>query len=103
VIVLQLQAIVVRSLPGGESMATHINARLPLRLEQKLTEYCAKRRVKRSEVVLRALDQYLDNESGEANAYSLAADLIPEAGIRQIQADNLRALARKAFPRQRSR
>ena len=78
-------------------MGTHINARLPLRLEQKLTEYCAKRGVKRSEAVLRALNQYLDNEGGGANAYSLAADLIPATGIREIRADNVRALARKAF------
>ena len=49
-------------------MGTHITARLPLRVEQKLTEYCAKRGVKRSEAVLRALDQYLDNEGGGANA-----------------------------------
>ena len=84
-------------------MGTHINARLPLRVEQKLTEYCVKRGVKRSEAVLRALDQYLDQESGGANAYSLAADLIPEAGIKEIRADNVRALARKAFRGSRSR
>jgi hypothetical protein len=72
--VLQLQAIVIRSLPEVDPMGTHINARLPLRVEQKLTEYCAKHGVKRSETVLRALDQYLDNEGGGANAYSLAAD-----------------------------
>lgn len=73
---------------------SHINARLPLRVEQKLAEYCAKRGVKRSEAVLRALDQYLDQESGGANAYALAADLIPAEGIKEIRADNLRALAR---------
>ena len=57
-------------------MGTNINARLPHRIEQKLAEYCAKRGVKRSEAVLRALDEYLDQESGGANAYTLAADLI---------------------------
>lgn len=84
-------------------MGTNINARLPLRVEQKLAEYCAKRGVKRSEAVLRALDQYLDQDSGGVNAYSLAADLIPSQGIKELQADNARALARKAFRGSRSR
>jgi hypothetical protein len=84
-------------------MGTNINARLPLRVEQKLAAYCAKRGVKRSEAVLRALDQYLDQESGGVNAYSLAADLIPAQGIKDVQSDNARALARKAFRGSRSR
>lgn len=84
-------------------MSTNINARLPLRVEQKLAEYCAKRGVKRSEAVLRALDQYLDQDSGGVNAYALAADLIPSQGIKELQSDKARALARKAFRGSRGR
>ena len=78
-------------------MGSTINARLPLRVEQKLAEYCAKRGVNRSEAVVHALDRYLDAETGGVNAYALAADLIPAKGIKVVQADNVRELARKAF------
>jgi hypothetical protein len=80
-----------------------INARLPLRVEQKLSAYCAKRGVKRSEAVVRALDHFLDRESGGADAYSLAADLIPEDGVKALQSDNVRELAGKAFRGSRAR
>jgi len=78
-------------------MGSTLNARLPARVEQKLAEYCAKRGVKRSEAVVRALDQYLDGEASGVNAYSLAADLIPAKGVRQLQSEDARMLARKAF------
>lgn len=84
-------------------MGATINARLPLRVEQKLAEYCIKRGVKRSEAVVRALDHYLDQETGGVNAYSLAADLIPSHGVKEVQADNARKLARKAFRGTRAR
>lgn len=84
-------------------MASTINARLPLRVEQKLAEYCARRGVKRSEAVVYALDRYLDGETGGVSAYSLAADLIPRDGMREVQADNVRELARKAFRGSRPR
>lgn len=84
-------------------MSSTINARLPLRVEQKLTEYCAKRGVKRSEAVVRALDRFLEQESAGTDAYSLAADLIPEKGAKELQSANVRELARKAFQRARSR
>ena len=78
-------------------MGRTINARLPLRVEQKLAEYCAKRGVKRSEAVVHALDHYLDHETGGVNGYSLAADLIPPRGVKEVQSDNARKLAHKAF------
>jgi len=78
-------------------MADTINARIPKRVEQKLAEYCAKHGVTRSEAVVRALDQYLDAETGGVNLYSLAADLIPKRGARGIRSDRVRELARKAF------
>jgi hypothetical protein len=84
-------------------MGSTINARLPPRVEQKLTEYCAKRGIKRSEAVVRALDHFLEQESGGANAYSLAADLIPEEGVKTVQSDNVRELAAKAFRGPRAR
>ena len=84
-------------------MGATINARLPLRVEQKLAEYCAKRGIKRSEAVVRALDEYLDQERGGVDAYSVAADLIPEHGVKEVQADKARLIARKAFRGSRPR
>jgi hypothetical protein len=78
-------------------MASTLNARLPHHVEQKLAEYCAKSGVNRSQAVVRALDEYLDREAGGANAYALAADLIPPKGVEKVQAGNVRELARKAF------
>ena len=80
-----------------------LNARLPLRVEQKLAEYCAKRGVKRTEAVVRALDQFLESEAGGTNAYALAADLIPEEGVKTLQSENVRELAAKAFRGPRAR
>lgn len=84
-------------------MSKVINARIPPRVEEKLAEYCAKRGTTRTEAVVRALDSYLDSETGGASPYSLAADLIPARGIKQIQSDNVRELARKAFRGPRAR
>ena len=84
-------------------MSDMINARIPPRVEEKLAEYCAKRGVTRTEAVVRALDDFLDKETGGANPYSLAADLIPARGARDLQSDNVRELARKAFRGSRSR
>jgi hypothetical protein len=84
-------------------MGDIINARIPPRVEEKLAEYCAKRGVTRTEAVVRALDHYLDKETGGASPYSLAADVIPRKGARQIQSANVRELARKAFRGPRAR
>jgi len=54
-----------------------INARIPLRTEQK--------------------------QAGSVNPYSLAADLIPQRGVKTIQSDRIRELARKAFRGPRAR
>ena len=78
-------------------MADTVNARIPPRIEQKLAEYCARRGVTRTQALVRALDRYLDQESGGATPYSLAADLIPAKGVKALQSGNVRALARKAF------
>jgi hypothetical protein len=78
-------------------MSDTINARIPLRVEEKLAEYCAKRGITRTEAVVRALDRYLDSETSGASPYSLAADLIPPRGA------NVRELARKAFRGARTR
>jgi hypothetical protein len=79
------------------------NARLRARVEQKLAKYCARRGVKRTEAVMRARDQYVDSETSGVNAYSLAADLIPAKGVKQLQAEDVRVLARKAFRGSRRR
>ena len=80
-----------------------INARLPHRVEQKLADYCAKQGVTRSEAVIRALDRYLDEQGGGADAYSLAVDLIPPRGAKGLQSDNVRVLAQRAFRASRPR
>jgi len=84
-------------------MKTTINARLPRHVEQKLADYCAKQGVTRSEALVRALDRFIDEESGGVDGYSLAADLIPRTGIPTVQADNARTLAHNAFRVPRSR
>ena len=84
-------------------MAKTVNARIPARVEQKLAEYCTKHGVTRSEAVVRALDEYVDKESGGASAYSLLADLIPPRGAPEIRSDRVRELVRKAFRASRSR
>lgn len=84
-------------------MTDIINARIPARVEQKLTEYCVKRGVTRTEAVVSALDHYLDREAGGVSAYSLAADLIPPRGSKEVQSGNVRELARKAFRGSRPR
>ncbi len=84
-------------------MSDVINARIPPQVEEKLAEYCAKHGVTRTEAVVRALDGYLDKETGGASAYALAADLIPAKGAKELQSGNVRELARKAFRGSRSR
>lgn len=84
-------------------MRKTINARIPPRVEQKLAEYCARRGVTRSQAVVRALDAYLDHESGGASGYALAADLIPPKGAKALQSTDVRRLARKAFRGSRAR
>jgi predicted DNA-binding protein len=80
-----------------------INARLPLRVEQKLADYCAKQGVTKSEAVVSALDHYLNERAGAVDAYSLAMDLIPARGVPGLQSDDVRALAQRAFRASRSR
>lgn len=84
-------------------MRSSINARLPPRVEQKLADYCAKRGVKRSEAVISALDCFLNVENGGPTPYALVADLIPQRGTSQVQSNDVRALARKAFGGSRAR
>lgn len=84
-------------------MRNTVNARIPPRVEQKLAEYCTRRGVTRSQVVVRALDRFLDREMGGQDAWSLAADLIPAEGIARIQAERVREIARKAFRGTRAR
>ena len=84
-------------------MSNTVNARIPPRVEQKLADYCAKSGATRSQAVLRALEEYLDKQSGGVDAYSLAADLIPAKGEPGLQSDKARELARGAFRGSRAR
>ena len=84
-------------------MSGIINARIPPRVEQKLAEYCAKRGVTRTEAVVSALDKFLDGDAGGVSAFSLAADLIPVDGVKELQSEDVRKLARKVFGGSRPR
>ena len=84
-------------------MGETITARIPPRVEEKLAEYCAKRGTTRTEAIVRALDDYLDKDTGGASPYSLAVDLVPPKGVKEIQSTNVRELARKAFRVPRAR
>ena len=78
-------------------MSGTVNARITPHLEQRIAEYCVKRGVTRSEMVVRALSQYLDENTDGSSAWSLAADLVPEQGVDAIQSENASALARMAM------
>jgi Arc/MetJ-type ribon-helix-helix transcriptional regulator len=52
-----------------------LTVRLPLRVEQELAEYCATRKVSKSEVVKEALDLLLAKTKSQATAYELGKDL----------------------------
>jgi hypothetical protein len=84
-------------------MSHTVNARIPPRVEQKLAEYCAKRGITRSEAVVRALDHFIDREAGGISPFSLAADLVPAKGAKELQSDSVRKLARRAFGASRAR
>jgi hypothetical protein len=84
-------------------MPRTLTARIPPRVEQKLAEYCARQGVTRTEALVRALDEYLGRRAGGADAFALAADLIPKRGVRELQSSDVRRLARAAFRGKRSR
>lgn len=78
-------------------------AHIPPRVEQKLAEYCVQHGVTRTDAVVRALDDYLDRQSGGSNAHALAADLIPKRGVAKLQSAAVRQLARGALRGSRAR
>lgn len=98
-VVLQLASNVLPEL----IMPDTLTARIPPRVEQKLAAYCVQHGVTRTDAVVRALDDYLDRQSGGSNAYALAADLIPKRGVAKLQSTAVRKLARDAFRGSRSR
>ena len=84
-------------------MTDTLTARIPPRVQQKLAEYCVRHGVTRTDALVRALDEYLDRESGGGDAYALAADLIPKQGAAKLQSADVRELARRAFRGKRTR
>lgn len=84
-------------------MPRTLTARIPPRVEQKLADYCTRHGVTRTEALVRALDDYLDRRAGGGDAFALAADLIPQEGVRELQSREVRKLARAAFRGKRSR
>ena len=53
-----------------------LSVRIPLRVEQELAEYCARKGVSKSEAVKDALDQFLSGKSADKSPYELGRDLI---------------------------
>lgn len=52
-----------------------VTVRLPQRVEQQLAEYCARRRITKSEAVKQALTDLLAANAGKPSAYDLGKDL----------------------------
>lgn len=52
-----------------------LTVRLPARVEQELADYCAKRRLTKSQVVKLALEELLAANAGKPSAYELGKDL----------------------------
>jgi hypothetical protein len=84
-------------------MSASLSVRIPPHVEQRLAEYCARQGVTRTEALVRALDAYLDAQTGGTSPFALAADLIPERGARDLQSAKVRKLARDAFRGARAR
>ena len=51
-----------------------ISVRLPLRVEQKLAEYCVSHKVTKSEAVKRAIENLLEARGGESSPYDLGRE-----------------------------
>ena len=56
-----------------------LSVRIPPRVEQELTEYCARKGVSKSEAVKDALDQFLSVKGGDKSPYEVMKDLIGPA------------------------
>ena len=53
-----------------------LSVRIPPRVEQELTEYCARKGVSKSEAVKDALDQFLSGKGADRSPYEVMKDLI---------------------------
>lgn len=76
-----------------------ISVRLPLRVEQKLAEYCASHRLTKSEAVKRALEQLLEASPPASGAYASAKAFIGSDPRPGNVADNVKTLLRERFRR----
>lgn len=52
-----------------------LSVRIPPRVEQELSEYCARNKVSKSEAVNRALEEFLVARKGAPSPYELGHDL----------------------------
>jgi hypothetical protein len=75
-----------------------LTVRLPLRVEEQLAQYCAKRRLTKSEAVKLALERLLAEGSGAPSAYELgkAGFGADTTGAREV-ARNTKRLLRERF------
>ena len=73
-----------------------LSVRIPPRVEQELTEYCARNGVSKSDAVKDALDQFLSGKGAAKSPYELARDLIgphtDEAALEDVASNTKRLL-----------
>lgn len=51
-----------------------VSVRLPLRVEQKLADYCVTHKVTKSEAIKRALERMFETSEGEASPFDLGRE-----------------------------
>ena len=74
-----------------------ISVRLPPRVEQRLAEYCAHRKLTRSEAIKRALERLLDEEPAPVAANAAARRFIGSDKSPGSVADDTKRLLREHF------
>ena len=79
-----------------------LSVRIPLRVEQELSEYCARNGVSKSDAVKEALDRFLSGKSTEKSPYELMKDLIDPPSDEQPSEDVARHSKRLLRERIRS-
>lgn len=83
-------------------MSSTLTARLPEELSTPLASYCADAGITKTELVVRALRDYLTRHKPRPTAYELAMQCIAEAGTETIDSRDINKLKRKHFRDKRS-
>lgn len=78
-------------------MSDSIHAKIPSTVLRTLADYCSRQGITRDQVIVLALEQYLNQEGVAQHARSLAANLIPQESAPALQSGQVRKIVRKAF------